>query len=167
MIKKKHLIIFMILLLILPGTVWGIDDAKSRESLKGIKGVLVIIEDVDPRIAKDGLTKNQIEADVELKLRLAGLKVYKVMTEKESPGLPWLYVAGEGFKDSPTGLYVFNIRVELWQDVYLQRNGERNDATTWSIGYFGVSPSIDKIRNLIKDKVDSFINAWLSVNPKT
>jgi len=119
--RKKHLIAFIIMFLILPGTVWGIDDEGTRLTLRGIKGVMVVIEELNPMIEKDGLTENQIRTDVELKLRTAGLNVLSEKERYMALGRPWLVVDVHGFKDSKIGLYVFNIVVELWQDIYLQR----------------------------------------------
>jgi hypothetical protein len=58
MIRKKYLIAFIIMLLILPGAVWGADDDSDRATLQGIKGVFVSIKNIEPEIEKDGLTKS-------------------------------------------------------------------------------------------------------------
>lgn len=162
MIRASHIITVMVGLLILPGVVWGFDTEASRETLRGIKGVWVAIEDINPEIERDGLTKKQIQTDVELKIRLAGLNVLERL---KAPGRPWLYVGVNVFRTS-LGPYVYVVDVELWQDVYIERNSKRSVALTWSTNYFGITSDLNPIRNEIKDRVDIFLNAWLSVNPK-
>jgi hypothetical protein len=165
MIRKKHLIAFIIMLLILPGTVWGADADSDRTTLQGIKGVFVSIKNIEPEIEKDGLTKSQIQTDVELKLRQSGLKVLSDKELLKTPGMPTLNVYPQVFKSSQK-FYVYKINVRLFQYVYLQRNGQGILAPTWSLGHLGISTDVNYIRNQTKDYVDKFINAWLSVNQK-
>jgi len=165
MIRVRHIIAVMVVLLILPGMVWGIDTEITRETLRGIKGGGVMIEDMQPEIERDGLTKNQIQTDVELKLRMAGFNVLSKKEVLKAPGGPWFGVVVNSFKVSRS-LYAYTVEVELWQDVYFERNGQGSKAPTWSTGYLGIAPGLDHIRSKIKDYVDIFINAWLSVNPK-
>jgi N-acetylglutamate synthase/N-acetylornithine aminotransferase len=46
------------------------------------------------------------------------------------------------------------------------RNKKRAAALTWSTGVLGTNRDLDKIRSEIKGRVDVFLDAWLSVNPK-
>lgn len=67
------------------------------------------------------------------------------------------------------GSAVYAILVELKQHVSLIRDGSLvRGATTWDTVIVGMVPTsnIQPIRFDIKDKVDKFINAYLSVNPK-
>ena len=165
MFRKKHLVAFIIILLILPRTIWGADDDSDRATLQGIKGVFVSINNIEPEIENDGLAKSLIQTDVELKLRLSGLKVLSDKELLKTPGMPMLKVYPQVFKSSQK-FYVYKINVELFQFVYLQRNGQGILAPTWSLDCLGISPDVGYIRNKTKDYVDKFINAWLSVNPK-
>lgn len=49
--------------------------STGKESLKGLKGVNVLVDNLKPDIEKDGLKTSSIQTDVELKLRMAGIKV--------------------------------------------------------------------------------------------
>ncbi len=138
------------------------------ESLRGLKGVSVEIEKLSFNIEKDGLKREQIKTDVELKLRLAGIKV---VTEEESinePGQPYLFVNVNSNK-SELGFYSFSITIELNQLVLLIRDLDTIfTACTWStktVGFAGVE-KVGQIRDYIKDDVDLFINDYLFVNPK-
>jgi hypothetical protein len=44
-------------------------------SLRGLQGVEVMVEDVDPEAERDGLTRNQLQVIVESELRKAGIKL--------------------------------------------------------------------------------------------
>jgi hypothetical protein len=76
--------------------------------------------------------------------------------------MPTLKVYPQVFKSSQK-FYVYKINVRLFQFVYLQRNGQGILAPTWSLGYLGMSPDVDYIRNKTKDLIDQFINAWFKV----
>jgi hypothetical protein len=171
MIRASHIersiVTVMVGLLILPGVVWGFDydNESSRETLRGIKRVRVMVGDIETEIERDGLTKNQIQTDAELKLRLAGLNVLSRKEASEAPGIQ-LIVSVAIFKFPDSSGYIYSIVVALFQNVFLERNSKESLAPTWSAGYFGVTPRLDLIRNKTKDGVDQFINAWLSVNPK-
>jgi hypothetical protein len=146
------------------------NDEISRQSLKGLKGVFVLVEPLRAEVEKGGLNKTSIQTDVELKLRQAGTTV---LTEAEShavPGGPVLYV-NVNAQSSQNGLtYAYSIRVELNQDVRLDRDPSIRiiGATTWSVAGVGTvgRDNLRDIRNSTKDRVDEFINAYLSVNPK-
>jgi hypothetical protein len=135
----------------------------SRFTLEGITAVSVSVEKLPDSAKVIGLTADAIQTDVELKLRLAGMHV---ATEKEwlqLPGMPILYI----------NVNLTNPALAASIDVMFKQNVrlERNDMTvanisTWDRGTLLGNPTAQRIRDLIKDKVDVFLNDWLSVNPK-
>jgi hypothetical protein len=150
----------------------ALDDQLSRDTLKGIQGFPVMV-DVASDLREIGITGEQIQMDTELKLRLAGIKV----EAKVIPGKPALYIFILGLRipklpmESP--VYTFYIDVSVVQMVRLERDLTFfNWIHTWSIDYIGVrgSRNPDDIKNHIrdvnKDLVEKFINAYLSANPK-
>jgi hypothetical protein len=150
------------------------DDKYSRRSLMGLKGVYVLVTILPAEAEAGGLNRSAIQTDVELKLRQAGIKV---LTETEAtavPGAPSLYVEATlpgGKGTTTTGLYACSLNVRLEQIVRLERDPITGilAATTWSapgiVGMVG-QENLRMLRDTIKDMVDQFINAWLSVNPK-
>ena len=177
MVRTSHIVIAVIaLLMILPGMVWGFDDEGSRETLRGIKGLQVVVEPIEPEIETVGLARSQIQADVELKLRTAGLNI--LIREKRNTeiirasGEAYLYVNPHILKlhKIPSyfqvDAYVFSIDLELYQAVNLMRNKKRSTALTWSTGVLGINRDLAQIRGEIIERVDVFLDAWLSVNPK-
>jgi len=155
------------------------DDVKARETLKGLKGVYVWVNfstSDSEALEKTGLSEEIIRTDVELKLRLAGINVVSKEEIYSVPGMPQLAVQIAEYVTSTLPStqdrqIAFNICVELLQAIYLARNPTITTVTrTWSSGSIGMGYTnkniVTQIRNCIKDHVDSFINAYLSVNPK-
>jgi len=159
----------VIVVLLWAGGAGAGDDEYNRATLKGLKGVWVVIGELDQDAIADGLTKQQLQTDVELRLRKVGIRV--VLTQDESrkmPGAPILHVSAPMMK-SESGLYAYSICAELIQGVALARDTNIFVlGTTWStqeIGTVGKNKMVQSVRGAVGDLVDEFINAYLSVNP--
>jgi hypothetical protein len=138
-------------------------DELSRKSLKGIDAVEVLVEDLPDGAKVLGLTRESIQTDVELKLRLAGMRVVSQQEDLKLPGMPDVHVMVAVTQDGTASF----ISVELRQNAMLARSGEiAFNVTTWDSMWIGSNMTAQSIREKIKDKVDEFLNAWLSVNPK-
>jgi hypothetical protein len=140
---------------------------RDTKSLQGLQGMEVIVEELGSEIEQAGLHRTAIQTDVELKLRLAGITVLSREERLSQPGTPYLYI-------NPTVVLggeavYYGISCELHQRVTLARNESiSTSASTWFIGMTGgirIS-GLQTIRDRIKDEVDTFINDYLSVNPK-
>jgi hypothetical protein len=138
-------------------------DKYSNPTLEGITAISVTIEAL-PDVAKEiGLTREAIQTDVELKLRLAGMRVVTREEVSKLPGAPHLYVQANLTGNADAA----DIEFEARQNVLLERNGKPAiSAVTWRTSVLLSHPSLQEIRTYIKDGVDEFLNAWLSVNPK-
>jgi hypothetical protein len=90
----------------------------------------------------------------------------RVVTQEEGvklPGSPYVDVRIIATDDVGAA----DIKVSLHQNVLLVRNRELAFAAeTWSKGFLMPLPTSQRIRGEVKDLVDTFLNAWLSVNPK-
>ena len=157
----------IVVLMMTCGGAHAMDDEEARGTLRGLKGVCVAVEQLDEEAVKDGLTLDTINTDVELKLRLAGIRVLSYQEWLKEPGAPHLFVSVRVFKLKPRGGYLYNVQVALRQTVSLGRSPAVTAiGQTWDTGYVGVSPELKDVREHTKDRVDDFINAYLSVNPK-
>jgi len=130
--------------------------------------VKVVVEDLSSDIEQAGLTVKQLQTDVELRLRLAGIHVLTAEERLSTPGKPFLYVNVNivlGF--ASRGAY--SIHVELNQQVSLTTDGSLATGATWSTGIIGTVDRVrlDSVRNKVRDRVDAFINAYLSVHPRS
>ncbi len=148
------------------------DSELERATLVGLKGVEVVVEEVDPEAERDGLVKSTLQTEVELKLRQAGILVLSRTQAGSTPGNPWLYLRVSAVKGSGTlqRLYVFSVSLELNQIVRLDRNPSViTFARTWSArGFIGTvgAANLSSVRESVRDRVDEFINAYLAANPK-
>ena len=148
-------------------------DAVEVLSLKGLNGVAVIVgANFNEYCNQKGLTEKTIQTDAELRLRLAGIKVYSPYTKDHlsQPGQQILYINIGTLNSEATQCYIYTIRTSLNQDVLLVRNIQTIKAVpTWVTGCYGIVHFTDienTIRNTTKDQIDEFVNDYLSVNPK-
>ncbi len=172
MIRIRRISVFvMIFLLVSVGMVYAIE--YEQESMRVLKSVFLIVEELKPDIEKDGLHKSSIQTDVELKLRMAGIKVLTKEESLKEPGMPILSVLVASIQKEfrYAFRYAFVVRVQLVQNVFLARDPKIFclGATTWrndlKIGTVGAD-NVRDIRNIVKDEVDVFINDYLEMNPK-
>jgi len=145
------------------------DEVKS---LRGLRGVSVVIEDLPSSAKKAGLTKSQLQIDVEVELRKAGIPVLTKDKRWTAPGMPYLYVNVNSTALSGVlkGSYAFNVVVTLDQVVDLGLNRSKGIyAATWDkmkVGGGGKNNIKKKVREIVRDYVNEFINDYLTVNPK-
>jgi hypothetical protein len=163
----KNALVTIAALFLFCSTLMAQDDENARKSLKGLTGVYVRISPA-PDAAQIGLSEVQVQADVELRLRTAGIKVLTQEQWFTTPGMPALWVSLGTAKKQ--GLYSFALNINLQQMVSLNRDPQISVlATTWTnstrVGILAAT-SLIQVRSLIEDDVDKFINTWLSVNPK-
>jgi hypothetical protein len=159
-------LVFIVLYL---STFAAASDAKyNRGSLRGLEGVYVKVEGLSPEVEKDGLTKTLIRRDVESKLRMAGIRTLSKEKWFDVMGSPHLYVHINCLKLRETKEYIYSIRIAFRQNAYPEREPILIlGAATWSVGgIIGITYRFDKIRTSVRGRVDEFIRAYLSVNPK-
>ena len=138
------------------------DIPNERATLKGLKAVNLTVERIDPEAEKDGLTKSQLQTDVESRLRQAGISVDHLSDE-------YLYVDVNTLKGE-RGVYSYSVHVEFHQSVMLVRDPKiiYYGAATWSVGRMGTvgSGHLREVREDVAALVDQFINAYLEQNPR-
>jgi hypothetical protein len=169
------------------------DTQESRETLRELTPVYVVIEGITPALKRNGVSANQLKKDVESQLKKAGIQVIanvkgKGSTESYPAGL---YVRINTLKSTilksefNVDYYAISISVELIQRCLplthesLSRVSQKNIdpsyvsshsalACTWSTSniYLAGEERIIDIRDCVKDLVGYFISAYLSVNPK-
>jgi hypothetical protein len=142
---------------------WASDTTLSRGTLKGITAVSVLVEELDEAAKKWGLSQEDIQTDVELKLRQAGLRVVTFEEQLKLPGMPSLYVSIIASDDARSAA----VQVELDQNARLEISGRNAFVATWSSPTTVITnPTGRRIREIAKAKVDKFVDAWLLLNPK-
>jgi hypothetical protein len=147
-----------------------LDDSTNQESLRGLKGVRVIVRmSASPDAERDGITKDKLQTDVELKLRQTGIRVvsFEEWKKTKEDGIGWLDLSVSALKHET--FYACNVQLKLMQPVMLSRDpSKKTFATTWSTGSVGVfgMMRLEGIRKEVADKVDEFANNYLAVNSK-
>jgi hypothetical protein len=174
MIKKSTvvlIIIFFAMIDCLP--VFAIDTELTRQTINGLKGVNITVENIQPNIQKyaqkTGLTKENIQKDIDIKLKSAGIKIFNREEWLNAPGRPMLYV-NVNTHEYDKYWYAFDIQMELRQIVTLETNPSvKTMADTWSTNMTGIANigTLNSIRNSVGVLVEKFIDAYKLANQKS
>ncbi|MCX5811782.1 MAG: hypothetical protein NT178_04465 [Proteobacteria bacterium] len=172
--KKRSIVvlisIFFTLTLFL--SAYAIDTEITRKTMNGLQGVCVTVENIQPNIQKyaqkAGVTREQMQKDIETKLKSAGIKALNREEWLTAPGKPMLYV-NVNTHEYEKYWYAYDIKVELQQVVSLEMNPSiKTMADTWSTNMTGIANigTLNLIRNNVGVLSERFINAYKSVNGK-
>jgi len=142
-----------------------------NESLKGLKGLGLLIEPLHPDIEPSGLNRNRIQQWVELKFRKAGIPIHTDEERLREPGKPYLYVNLNAYSWREEVIYGYSLKVDLNQLVLLDRQRTTGCfGATWSSGSAGIvgANQFERLIEMeINTAVDKFIKDYLLVNPDT
>jgi len=143
---------------------------QQRESLRGLQGVEVVVDEIKPDAQADGLSQDSIRATVELILRSKGIRVLTQSERSEMPSKPYLHVS-VGTDKQASGQYSFSARVELHQAVSMVHRPQHiMPAPTWVTPVKLRTVSQQNIRlwiiNSIEPLVREFASDFLAVNPR-
>jgi hypothetical protein len=144
-------------------------DTGSRESLRGISGIGVIVEEISPDASADGLSQDAIRTAAELILRSKGIRVLTNIDRTRLGSVPYLYININTLKEE-LGLYAYAVNVDLKQVVgLLSMKGAQAWGATWSASVVGAVGEAN-MRQIIADGVEPLVNDfardYLSVNPR-
>ena len=144
------------------------DSEIDRASLKGLQGVFVLVEDLNPPEEQAGLKTDDIQADVVEKLKAAGIPLLSKTQDIDTPGMPTLYVSVSVASSATSDLWPFSIDVNLEQQATLKRNPDTfvPTAITWHVGSIGAvdKSNIRSVRDRVNEQVAKFVNAYFKVN---
>lgn len=140
--------------------------ADQKQSMKGLGGLLLVVEFTESSVEADGLRKEDLENAIAARLRSAGIRMVSSAEWSATPGIPYLHVLVNTLK-SELGFYSYKIDVQLNQEIVLKRDTNISMmSTTWnrgSLGHIGVS-RIHVLRNDIMGYVNQFIQDYQAVN---
>jgi hypothetical protein len=148
------------------------DSDLQSDTLKGLGRVTVLVESLQPEVEREGLATSTLQADVDLKLRQAGIR--DGLPGDKNLGWGMLYVNVNALNLRKGGLrsavYTFSVIVQLSQLVTLSRDPKITSlAVTWNDAAIGSADARElstAIRRAVRDKVDEFINAYRVANPR-
>jgi hypothetical protein len=145
---------------------YPIDDEHSRDSLRGLAGITLVVEPPDRQVERDGLNLAFIRAAAEVKLRSEGIPVFSIEETPQWLTAPLLYINANVVKLG-VGDYVYNVLVEFRQEVTLVRSPSvKFPAATWSTACVGRTTDLRDVLKTVQEGVAKFTTAYLSVNPK-
>jgi len=158
----------VVFLFLLPGYTYAQDvtglTTADADVLKDVGPMVVFVDDLPRDFESLGLRRDDIQRDVELKLRLAGITIY----DDDESG--YLYVVIGGTCDRICGS---SVRISYREQVFVLRGDEYIEVyspATWEtagvVGIVGSDNLKRSIRDSVKDMVDEFVNAYLTANPK-
>jgi hypothetical protein len=158
------------LLMFVASPLLALNSEMNRSSLQGLKGVRVLVEDLTSEVEGEGLAKSVLQKEIEDRLRGAGIRVLTQEEAPQTPGEPYLYVnvnvtLSKGEEEACS----YSIDLALIQNVTLIRNPRQTTyAITWSTGGMGLigKKSLKDLKESVREIVDLFVKAFMSVNPK-
>ena len=161
-------LIIILTLMMLNSLAFGQHDSKSsRQTLRGIHEIFVLVEPLKPEIDRDGVLTDQLQTETEYKLRLAGIKVCSLQQRTPLTAYIYINVNTNIVKVKDKYICAYCAHLELIQPTVLLRDPSISaNAATWLYGMTGGISELKDIRTATNDLVDRFINAYLSVNPK-
>jgi hypothetical protein len=140
------------------------DSEAERASLTGLTNLSVVVEDLSAVAGKSGLVGATLQADVERRLRQAGVSV-------TSDSDAYLYVRVTVGDPGGSLPLAYVVDVSLMQTVTLPRGLKTRtplQCPTWWVNNLGMSGP-DRLRAIVTDRVgefaDQFVRAYRSVNP--
>jgi len=168
--RLYYLAAVIVVLIMWSSSAIAIDSEITRKTLVDIRGIHVFVENIQPNIEKYAsrfkITKEQIQQDVEQRLKNAGIVVLSYNDWLKTAGRPMLYV-NVNTHEYEKYWYSYTISLDVQQGVMLETNPKiKTIATTWSIEMTGIANigTLDSIKTNTAYLVDRFINAYRSVH---
>ena len=166
---RVRVLILLVLALYWP-TVGFSFTADKRDTLRGLREISVLIEYLPDDLEREGLNREQLRRDIEVRLRQAGLHVLTLSEVANLPGAPYLYVAVYPIIGPSVNVNAYAVALTLKQLVQLSRNPTTElFATTWEgpLHFSSLSDSkVFDIRSRIFDAVGRFIVDYRDVNSR-
>lgn len=157
-----------VLIALAPSVLQGQESgAPANIALRGVTAVMVIADSLPEGAAKAGLFASQLQTDVELRLREAGLTI---LPPASTPGSAVLYVQAS-VTPGETGLIAYSTHMTFGEAVRLIRVPTvLTFGTTWEgprvLGYASTERVAEQVRKAVNDQASAFLNAWLAVNQR-
>ncbi len=164
--SESELLIWLFLFfgcLLMPAQTFSQTDAAVK-TLKGFDSLKVEVEPLAPDLIKAGITTEQIQTDVETKLRQSGLKI-KNANDTTFPYVV-LFVSVNSI-DNGVGGFAVSINTSLNQQIVLDREKSITSiAGTWESRSIVsvIKEKVQAIRDFVSIQIGAFINAHRRAN---
>lgn len=148
----------------------ALDTPNERVTLAGLIGVHVVVHDMSAEAEREGLSRTSVQAEVELRLKRAGLRVFTPTEAMASVGRPTLELRVNLVRPAEAPqLYIYSVDLTLRQQIRLVRDRTiESYAVTWSenreVGSVGVA-RLAAVREAVRSRIEQFVTAWQAANP--
>ena len=139
----------------------------GRDTLRGLPGVEVLVEQLQAELERGGFTSSGIKADVERQLRTAGIRVYATQAENPSPAKAYLYVNINAMALPRGAGYAVAVQLHLRQTLRsLVTSSNVVNAMTWYAQNLVSAPgtSLQNVRGELQIYVGQFVQDWTAVH---
>ena len=161
-------LVLFISLLIISHDSFSQSNQAEINTLKGIKGIGVSVEDIDADAVAEGLNKDKLLQLITQKLKKSGVKVLTDLELRTVSGQPKLVLNINSIKQ-PGPIYIFTTTLDLTQIVLLERNkGLTAVSPTWTVLTTGGSLPEDlaaTVQASVDPMLESFITDYKKANP--
>jgi putative peptidoglycan binding protein len=160
--------LILIGMVVAPGRhVWALDNEAARATLKGLSGVAVWVGDLAPDISQHGLTKQQLQTEVERQMRHAGITVFSSQEAGTSSDTAFVVVSVTTLRHTG-GLYMYAVDLAVYQAAALLRDPTPRSLVTWAVGRIGLveAANLRAISTSVSQQVELFIQTYRTVNPR-
>lgn len=139
----------------------------GRDTLRGLPGVEVVVEPIDPAIAPLGLTAPAIAAGATRQLAAAGITVYPSQAQNPSAAKAYLYVQVGGAALQRQG-HVVGIQVQVRQTLRsVVTSSNIVNAMTWDQGtvlFVPTGSGTQLLQGEVQSLVAQFVKDWRAVH---
>lgn len=140
-------------------------DVTEDESLRGINGIMVIVERLHPDAEATGLDRETLDAVVRDGLQKAGIRIYSADERMADERRPYLYVNCNVMRAGGSADFVaFSLDIEVHQRVTLA-SGEHAQSLTWAKSYLGIQ-STDRAAQQIRHVLAGYITQFTDTHKK-
>ena len=172
--KSKMCWISAVMSGVFAAVVWAagasVELTDKQLSLAKIDALYVFVQGLTEETKREGLTTEQIQSEVEDKLKQMGVRIVSEEEGLKIAGSPVLYVNISANKMTRTPAFVYHVDVGVLQKVILVREPKiRTMSITWNRGQVGYCPSISlakSLRETVGYLMDRFQEDYRAANPK-
>jgi len=168
--KVKRYFVPVVLAVVICAISWCFARERlERNSLAGLEGVGVVVEQLRSEARKYGLTREQLQSEVEDHLRRSGIKVFSEEERLRSPGRAHLYVTVIPLIREKQSVCAVGYDVSLRQEVQLARDESKECvAATWqrcAVSLTGTRVLCGAVKANLGLYLNEFVRDYLAANP--
>jgi hypothetical protein len=125
------------------------------------------VGDLASDITQHGVTKEQLQAEVERQVRRAGITVFSGQEAAAPADLAFVVVSVTTLRHTGD-LYAYAVDLAVYQTATLLRDPTRRSLVTWTVGSLGLvgADNLRAISTSVGQQVEHFIQAYRAVNPR-